>query len=316
MINNKKIAVVIPCYKVERHIAAVIAAIPSTIDLIIPVDDCSPDETATIIQAMKNPKVILVKNCSNLGVGGAVVHGYQVAIKHESDIIVKIDGDNQMDLSLIHNFIEPLTLGIADYAKGNRFYWPDTLQRMPPIRLLGNSGLSFINKLTSGYWDLMDPTNGYTAITSSCARNIGLEKLEKTYFFESDMLFRLGLIRARIIDIPMRSKYGDEVSNLSVLDSLLSFPLKYAKRFMKRIIYSYFLRDFNAGSVFLSVGIPLLILGFTLGCLKWHRALTTNIQTPTGTLFLIALLLIFGIQFILSFIIFDIQNTPNSRVIK
>src|SRR5690606_32001950 len=150
-----------------------------------------------------DPRVRVIRHASNLGVGGAVITGYQAAIADGMDILVKLDGDGQMDASLIPDFIEPIINGEADYTKGNRFFDLEELRSMPRIRLIGNAVLSFMTKFSSGYWNLFDPTNGFTALHADVARYLPLSKISKRYFFESDMLFRLNTLRAVVHDIPM-----------------------------------------------------------------------------------------------------------------
>lgn len=312
MIGHKKVGVVIPCYKVKEKVLSVIETLPSFIDKIIAVDDCCPENSGDwILQNSKDSRVQVLKHSTNQGVGGAVVTGYQYAIKNDLDVIVKMDGDGQMDPKLLTFFIEPIIQDHCDYTKGNRFFWIDGLKEMPLIRLFGNSILSFVNKISSGYWDIMDPTNGYTAISSKMLAHIQTEKLEKRYFFESDVLFRLGLNKARVMDIPMEAKYEDEKSNLNISHTAITFPLKYLTRIFKRIFYQYFLRDFNAGSISLLFSIPCLSFGTIFGIHKWIRALELNRPTPNGTLFIIAILLLSGMQLFLSFLQFDTQYLNN-----
>lgn len=309
MINNKTVAVVIPCFKVKQKIGSVISTLPVFIDTIIAVDDCCPEGSGEFIREnFSDPRLIILKNSVNLGVGGAVITGYRHALQIKMDIVVKMDGDGQMDPALLPELILPIAQGKCDYTKGNRFYWLDGLKEMPPIRLFGNSVLSFVNKVASGYWDVMDPTNGYTAISSKALSHIQLEKLEKRYFFESDLLFRLGLNKANVMDIPMEAKYDGEISNLNITNTAMTFPLKYLSRTFKRIFYQYFLRDFNAGSVSLLLSIPFFSYGSIYGIYKWSESIELHRSTPTGTLFLIALAQIFGMQLLISFIHFDVQN--------
>ena len=215
--QTTKIAVLIPSYKVKSHILEVIRLIGPEVCKIYVVDDCCPDGSGDfVIQHCTDERVIVLRNPVNLGVGGAVMTGYRTAIADGIDIIVKIDGDGQMDPSLISDFVSPIIAGNADYTKGNRFFNLEKISEMPKIRLFGNAVLSFMTKLSSGYWELFDPTNGYTAIHSEVAKHLPLDKISQRYFFETDMLFRLNTLGAVVIDIPMDAKYEDEVSNLKV----------------------------------------------------------------------------------------------------
>jgi dolichol-phosphate mannosyltransferase len=186
------LSVVIPCYKVTRHIMGVIESIPPIVERIYAVDDCCPDKSGEYIKAHnKDPRVRILAHEKNEGVGGAVMTGYKAAIADAMFIAIKIDGDGQMNPMLIPDFIEPIINGEADYTKGNRFYNLEEIHQMPKVRLIGNAVLSLMNKLSSGYWDVFDPTNGYTAIHVDVLGRLPFDKISKRYFFESDMLFRL-----------------------------------------------------------------------------------------------------------------------------
>ena len=202
MSNLQQIAVVIPCYKVKRQILSVISEIGEEVDVILVVDDCCPEHSGDyVVENNKDSRVEVIFNQKNLGVGGAVICGYRFALEKNCEIILKLDGDGQMDPALISKFIKPILSGKADYTKGNRFHCIESLSAMPTLRKLGNAVLSFVNKSTSGYWKVMDPTNGFTAIHRTALERLPLDKISQRYFFESDMLFRLGTIRAVIRDV-------------------------------------------------------------------------------------------------------------------
>lgn len=306
-----KIAVVIPSYKVRTHILSVINAIGPEISRIYVVDDCCPDESGKYVSdTYEGERVVVLKNPTNLGVGGAVMTGYCAAIADDMDIIVKIDGDGQMDPALISDFVSPIIAGNADYTKGNRFFNLEKISAMPRIRLFGNAGLSFMTKLSSGYWDLFDPTNGYTAIHRDVAKHLPLDKISRRYFFETDMLFRLNTLGAVVVDIPMDAKYEDEVSNLKVSKVVGEFFVKHARNFSKRIFYNYYLRGMSLASLELPMGLFLLLAGSVFGISHWIDSLNTDIPTPAGTVMLSALPVIVGIQFLLAFVGHDIASTP------
>jgi len=306
-----KVAVVIPSYKVKKHILALIPEIGSEISKIYVVDDKCPENSGLFVQEnCHDPRVEVLFNEKNMGVGGAVKTGYKKALLDDIEIIVKLDGDGQMNPKLIPALIKKIEQGKADYVKGNRFYNIDTLMTMPKLRLFGNSMLSFINKFVNGYWNIMDPTNGFTAIHLSALKQLPLDKIENRYFFESDMLFRLGVARAVVADMSMDAKYADEVSNLSIRKVLFEFPPKYFVRFFKRIFYSYFLRDFNAASVELVLGFVFLIFGFSIGSFYWAQSIKTGISATSGTVMLAALPIILGMQLLLSALSFDMKNLP------
>ena len=210
-----KITVVIPCFKVRSHILDVLSRIGPEVSRIYVVDDCCPENSGLHVQQnCRDERVVVIRSASNQGVGGAVLTGYSAAIADGADIIVKIDGDGQMDPRLLPRMVQPILKGHADYTKGNRFYDLTHIRRMPTIRLIGNAILSFMSKLSTGYWKVLDPNNGYTAIDARLIAHLPLERISKRYFFETDMLFRLNILRAVVMDIPMDAIYADEQSNL------------------------------------------------------------------------------------------------------
>ena len=253
--SDDRVAVVIPAYKVAAHIADVIALIPQDVWRIYVVDDHCPQGSGDhVIANCVDARITVLRHVENQGVGGAVLTGYQAALNDGAQVIVKIDGDGQMDPRFIDHFTAPILNGDADYTKGNRFFDLDNVRTMPTFRLIGNAMLSFINKLSTGYWDIFDPTNGYTAIHANVARRLTLQKISKRYFFESDMLFRLSVLRAVVRDIPMDAKYGNEKSNLSVRNVVPEFFWKHVRNFSKRIFYNYYLRDMTVASFQLPIG--------------------------------------------------------------
>ena len=308
---DTKIAVVIPCFKVTRHILAVINHIGPEVSRVYVVDDCCPEHTGLFVQDQcSDPRVKVIFNPENRGVGGAVMSGYKAAIADRMTIIVKVDGDGQMDPRLIPDFIAPIVSGEADYTKGNRFFSLEEIRQMPKSRLLGNTVLSFMTKLSSGYWDLFDPTNGYTAIHSDVARHLPTKKISPRYFFETDMLFRLNTLRAVVVDIPMDARYEDEVSNLKISRIAGEFLRKHLRNACKRIFYNYYLRDMSLASFELPIGLMLLLFGTVFGISHWIESSTSGVITSAGTVMLSALPILLGTQLILAFIGYDVQSVP------
>lgn len=309
---KQKIAVIIPAYRVADYILPLIGKTDDSVSKIVVVDDACPENSGKLVlEKVKDERLQVVFHEKNLGVGGAVKSGYRAVLEDESiDIAVKLDGDGQMDPSLIPALVQPILDGKVAYVKGNRFFKLTALKKMPRLRLFGNGAVSLINKISSGYWQVMDPTNGFTAIHRSALKELELDKIENGYFFESDMLFRLGVNRVKVADYAMDAFYGDEVSNLNVPKVIFRFPLKYLSRFIKRIFYTYFLRDFNAGSLQLVIGILLVLFGFCFGLFHWWINASENTPTAVGTVMLAALPLITGSQFLLGFLNYDIQNSP------
>jgi glycosyltransferase involved in cell wall biosynthesis len=306
-----RVAVVIPCFKVKAHILGVLNEIGENIDRIYVVDDCCPEFSGQyVLDNQADPRVKVIFHDKNKGVGGATCTGYKAALEEGVDIVVKLDGDGQMPPGLIPKLIKPLLDKKADYSKGTRFHSLQSLRSMPFARKLGNSCLSFVSKAASGYWNIMDPTNGFTAINSTALAQLELEKIHERYFFESDMLFRLAIIRAVVRDVPMEAVYADEESGLKIRKVLVEFPPLYVRAFLKRLGYNYFLRDFNVASLEFLVGVVLLVFGVVFGAYQWIEGIQTLLYASTGTVMLAVLPIILGFQLLLSAITFDLNNVP------
>jgi len=306
-----RVAVVIPCFRVTPHILSVISQIGPDVWRIYVVDDACPDKSGQhVLQESTDPRVHVIAHTENQGVGGAVITGYRAAIADGASVIVKVDGDGQMDPALIPDFVAPIADGEADYTKGNRFFDLEKVRSMPVIRIFGNAVLSFMAKLSTGYWDLFDPTNGYTAIHADVARHLPFDKISKRYFFETDILFRLNTLRAVVLDVPMEARYGDEVSNLRISKIIGEFVVKHARNFVKRIFYNYFLRDVSLASIELPLGAALLLWGAGFGIYHWIGSATEGLVTPAGTVMFAALPIILGLQLLMAFIGHDIAVVP------
>ncbi|MHC4414281.1 MAG: glycosyltransferase family 2 protein [Planctomycetota bacterium] len=309
------VAVVIPSFRVKRQILDVLSSIGSEVTNIYVVDDKCPEGTGDFAAAeCRDPRVRVLRHARNRGVGGATMTGYRQAIEDGADIIVKVDGDGQMDLALISRVIRPIIAGKADYTKGNRFFELDRLGTMPRIRLFGNTMLSFLAKLSTGYWAIFDPTNGFTAVHAKVAQRLPLGRISQRYFFETDLLFRLNTLRAVVVDIPMDSKYGDETSNLRISSVVGEFGWKNVKNLLKRIFYNYYLRDFSAASIELLLGSALVIFGTTVGTFHWINSAAAGSAATSGTVMLAALPIILGVQLLLAFLAYDMQNVPRSPI--
>lgn len=306
-----KAAVVIPSFKVAAHILGVLSRIGPEVQRIFVVDDKCPENTGELVaRECRDPRVKVIFHERNLGVGGASLTGFMAALDEGIEIAVKLDGDGQMNPALIPILLEPLLSGEADFAKGNRFFSPHNLSEMPAVRLLGNAAISFIAKLTTGYWNVMDTTNGFLALHTSLLPFLDVAKIERRYFFENDLLFRLGLLRAVVREVPMVAVYGDEVSNLSISRSLFSFPGKFLSRFLKRIFYRYFLRDFNVASLMLVLGSLFTVWGAVFGLYNWYVAESVGNVATSGTVMLAGLPIILGFQMLLYAVLFDITSIP------
>src|SRR5918993_1231136 len=306
------IAAVVPAYNESRRIREVVGGISSYVNPIIVVNDASKDDTSAVLRLLAevDRRVIPVDHEFNQGVGGAMITGLQEALKRKVDIVVKIDGDGQMPMEFLPALLEPLLAREADYSKGNRFRDLDALRRMPLPRRLGNLVLSFAAKAVTGYWDSFDPTNGFFAIRSQVLRGLPLTRVDQSYFFEHSMLIYLYLIGAKIQDVPMPSRYGDETSKLRISQVLYSFPPKLLAAFVRRVVLKNFLYDFTMASLYLLAALPLLAFGVSYGLYSWVYYTSRGIGAPTGTVVVPTLCIILAVQFLLAAIEIDLRSTP------
>lgn len=310
-LEKSTVAVVIPAYKCKEHILSVCKTIPQFINKVYVIDDKCPDGTGVYVQNnIQDPRVSVIFHDTNRGVGGATLSGFEQATKEGATVVVKIDGDGQMDPLLIEHFVLPILAGLADYTKGNRFVNFEALQSMPKLRLFGNLGLSFLNKFSTGCWHVFDPTNGFVAMHTSLMRQLDRKKISERFFFETDMLFRLNLMRAVIVDIPMMAVYGDETSNLKVRQVLPEFLWKHLNNFCKRVVYQYFLKDFNFGTFQLTLGLLLGGFGIFWSSYHWWLSYSSGLSATTGTVIIGLLPLLMGFQLLLGFFSYDVSNTP------
>jgi dolichol-phosphate mannosyltransferase len=313
--TSTQIAVVIPCYRVHEKVLGVLAQIGADVSRIYVVDDACPQHTGDLVEReVRDPRVRVIRRPLNGGVGAATMTGMEAAAEEGADIIVKLDGDGQMDPVLISKLVRPILRREADYVKGNRFFSPELVQGMPAARLFGNGALSFLSKLSSGYWSIFDPTNGFVAIHASVFSLLPRQKIANDFFFESDLLFRLNLLRARVVEMPMRAVYADEKSNLRISKVVWPFLRRHVRNLAKRITYSYFIRDFGVGSLYLTFGIPLVLFSLGFGGFHWIRSAQIDVESSAGTVMLAALPFIVGFQLLLAFLALDIASVPTTPI--
>ncbi|MEW5975505.1 MAG: glycosyltransferase family 2 protein [Acidobacteriota bacterium] len=310
MMEGKRIAVVIPAFRVAGQIGEVIGIIPTEVDAIFVVDDASPDDLAERIKATPDRRLTLLRHDENRGVGSATVTGMAAAIQEGFDIVVKCDGDGQMNPQDIPYLVRPLLDEVADHVKGTRFHHFRELESMPKWRFLGNVGLTFLTKLSSGYWNVLDPVNGFLATRRETLQRLPLSHLAKRYFFEIDLLIRLNIIEARVAEVPFPARYGDEPSSLSPWRTLVTFPVQLAAGLARRIFWRYVFHDVSPVAVFGITGFAFCLFGLLFGSYHWAKNSALGVVTPVGTVMLAVLPLILGFQLILQAVGLDIQNTP------
>lgn len=306
-----QIVVVIPCFRARDLVLGVIGRVGQEVSRIYVVDDCCPEGSGRYVEAnTADPRVRVLYNEINQGVGGAVLAGIDAALREGCDIVVKIDADGQMDPALLPLFVAPIVAEQADLTKGNRFYNLGDVRAMPLARLIGNAALSFCAKLSTGYWNIFDPTNGYVAVDARLLAVIPRNKISRRYFFETDLLFRSGLSAAKVLDIPMRAVYAEEQSGLKIREEIPRFAVGHARNFFKRIVYNYLVRDFNMASAELISSVILIFFGIAFGIAHWG----TLEPATAGTVMIAALPLLTGITLLISFINYDAQQVPREAI--
>jgi glycosyltransferase involved in cell wall biosynthesis len=312
------IVCVIPTYNVEREIGQVLAELPAYIRYAVVVDDASTDRTVEIVgeHAARDRRIVLVRHATNQGVGGAMRTGFQRALSLGAQLVVKVDGDGQMDMAYVPALLLPLIQGEADYAKGNRFRNFKALRQMPPIRRAGNMALSFLVKGATGYWKCFDPTNGFVAIRADVLAQLDLSTLHQSYFFEISMLGHLNQLNAVVLDVAMPARYGDETSNLSIRRVIREFPGRLAGCLVRRIALKHFIYDFTMEAVYLLTGLPLLLAGALYGGINWVLYVQKGIGAPTGTVVISALLVVLGFQLLLGAVELDLHDVPQKPLSK
>jgi dolichol-phosphate mannosyltransferase len=307
----KSVAVVIPCFRVRDRLHSVVESLPDWIDAIIVVDDACPEKSYQVLNdGPIDTRVALVHHESNQGVGGAMITGFQKALEGEYEIIVKIDGDGQMDPARIVDIVHPIASGLCDFTKGNRFIHLESLRSMPLTRRVGNVGLTFLTKFASGQWHLSDPTNGYLAIHREVLSLLNFKRLSRGYFFETSLLIQLNIIRAVAFDIPMPARYAGERSSLSISRALFGFPPRLLWGLMNRLLWRYCFYDVNATTFCLFIGGLMTIGGVSFGAYRWVQGSLTGQFQSAGTVALSLLPTIIGFQLLLQALVLDVVDTP------
>lgn len=313
-IPQEKICVVIPMYRAEASIQNVLRNLPDWIWKIVVVDDASPDRSAELALALGDPRLELVRHTQNQGVGGAMLSGYQRGVELGATVLVKMDADDQMDPAWLPQLLAPLLSGRADYAKGNRFVDVENVLRMPGLRRIGNLGLSLMTKAASGYWNIFDPTNGYTALDAEVFRRLDPKRIHRRYFFESSMLIELSIHRAVVQDVNIPARYSGEVSSLSIGRVLIEFPWLLLRGFLNRFWMQYFVLDFSLGTLYFVAGMLLFLFGCIWGGVFWARSILLGTIATTGTVMISVVGITLGFQLLLQGLAFETQNIPDTPI--
>ena len=309
MVDGKRVAVVVPAHNEETLIAETLGGIPEFVDRIYVVDDASSDETAARVQdvAARDGRVELVSHPENRGVGAAIVTGYRRALDETVDVTAVMAADNQMDPHDLDALVGAVARGDVDYAKANRLFTGQAWQLIPRTRYLGNAVLSLLTKIASGYWHVADSQSGYTAVSFDMLRMLDLDRLYPRYGFPNDMLVHLNVWNARVRDYPSRPIYGvGERSGIRLWKVVPTISWLLLKAFFWRLREKYVIRDFHPLVFFYFLGLLMSVIGLGLGIAEIVLRALGN-QITAATIVLVALLVIFGSQFTLFAMWFDME---------
>lgn len=313
MINEKIISVIVPAFNEELLIKKTINSIPSSVEKIIIINDCSSDNTKKIVEneMLKNPKLILINHKKNMGVGAALISGYKKSLKLGMDITVVMPGDAQALPGDFENLVKPVAYGEADYSKGNRLNHKDVTKIMPKYRFFGNTILSLFTKFASGYFEIMDPQMGYTAMNNKVLEKIDISKMLKRYGYPGQLLHFLNLVDAKVCDVDIVPHYGEEKSGLKVWNILPKLTFLLISLFFKRVFKKLILRDLSPAGISYLLSFIILFIIEPILLIRLFRlySLSSNVPELTFILCLI-LLLIFLILFFFA-LLFDIQENKD-----
>jgi glycosyltransferase involved in cell wall biosynthesis len=314
--DSLSVAVVLPAYNEADHIGEVIATMPEWVDRIYVVDDCSTDRTADVVRGLHDDRLTLISHQENTGVGGAMVSGYKRGLDDGIDILVKMDADGQMDPADMWWLCSPIADDLIDYSKGNRFYVVNSNRAMPAKRKFGSVMLSFMTKIASGYWHIFDSQCGFTAIRSGMLRLIDLDRISSDYFFENDMLIALNPVGARVADVPTATRYGDEVSDVSIARVAFTFPPRLFGRWWSRVVRKHFFLDFSAVGVLVLFAVPMILFGLIYGGYHWYLSAQYGEPATTGTVMIAVLPIIIGVQLALQAFVMEVGSSPGAAVTR
>jgi len=311
VLDDKRVAVVVPAHDEEKLIAETIRSIPEFVDRIYVVDDASRDGTVAAVRALADPRVEVFEHERNLGVGAAIITGYKRARDEHLDVTAVMAADAQMDPADLEKLVLPVAQGEVDYAKANRLFTGKAWDVIPRYRYLGNAMLSLLTKIASGYWHVADSQSGYTAISLEYLELLDLDRIYPRYGFPNDMLVHLNVWNARVRDYPSRPIYGvGERSGIRLRKVVPKISWLLVKGFFWRMREKYVIRDFHPLVFFYLLGFLMGFLGLGLGIAEVVLRILGN-HITAATVVLVSLLLIFGSQFTLFAMWFDMESNKD-----
>ena len=309
MYDGRVIAAVVPAHNEAAHIRDVISGLPAIVDHIVVVDDKSADDTAQLAETSSDPRVRVIRHERNTGVGGAIISGHKLALELGSDVDVIFAGDDQMDPTYLPALLDPIVHEGYGFTKANRFYSSTSYQGMPTYRVFGNVVLSLANKAASGYWNLFDPQNGYTATSAEVLRRLDLDSISQGYEFENDYLLNLNILNVRAKDIPIPARYGAEVSGMKMRKVIPAIGGMLFAGFFRRVLRKYVVGSFSPIALFLFSGLLLWLFSALFGAWTIYETIGPGAAT-TGTVLLAVVPFLMWFQLILTALTLDIQASP------
>lgn len=305
-----RIGVVVPAYNEELLIEETINGIPGYVSRIYLIDDGSTDRTPEIVRTFTDPRIVLVRHEKNKGVGAAIIHGYRLALEDNMDMVAVMAGDNQMDPGQLPRLLMPIIEGRADYTKGNRLISRDFTRGMSRWRLIGNTLLTLITKIGSGYWHISDPQNGYTVISRQALEVLNLDSIYTYYGYCNDLLVKLNTYGFRALDVPMPSRYGGEKSKIRYGRYIVKVAPMLFRGFLWRLKTKYVVLGFNPLVLFYGAGMVLLPSGLLL-CLFVIAEWILGSPVSSGVSLFAALITLTGFELLLFAMVFDMYSDCN-----
>jgi glycosyltransferase involved in cell wall biosynthesis len=309
MYKGLSIAAVVPAHNEEDLIVKTVGSMPPLVDRVIVVDDASTDATVEQALATADPRLELVRHERNTGVGGAIISGHRRAIELQTDVAVVMAGDAQMDPAYLPDLLDPIADEGYAFTKADRFFGFDSFAGMPRHRIVGNVVVGFLAKASTGYWNLFDPLNGYTATRTDTLARLPLERIRTDYAFECDILVYLNTIRARAMDVPIPAVYGDERSGIRLFRDAGKLLWSLFRGFWRRIVWKYVLWSFSPVAIFLFVGLALVAWAVGFGAWVVYETVGDPVASTATVLMSVGPLLV-GINLLIVATVLDILETP------
>jgi glycosyltransferase involved in cell wall biosynthesis len=310
MYKDLRVAVVVPAYNEAKLIGKTLSTMPDLVDRIIVVDDASTDDTSAVAAAVGDPRVEIIRQPKNSGVGSAILTGHRRVLEEGHDVSVVMAGDAQMDPDYLPALLDPIADDGVQFTMANRFYARSSSAGMPTHRVFGNVVLSVMTKFSSGYYHLFDPQNGYTALHRDALARLDLDAIATNYSFENSLLIHLNVLRVRARDVPIPAVYGDEVSGMRLRRVIPMLLRTLFVGFWVRIWRKYVFPSFGPFALLFFSGLALTFIGLTAAVVITVLAFNDVTASPATVMISIAPLLA-GIQLLVSALNIDIAESPD-----